>query len=334
MTFSRKRTVLLCATLAVVGALFSLEYYRAQVPKSGSPSDESAPTVEPPFRPKPATKNTVNETSAPSPKPLLPDLQLPLSSQLEDLIALAEAGDTRATCRLAISATRCKEQLRHQRLGRDFARELESGKSPNEAMLISLAAANEEDMELGKGFCAGVQMRDLPSPGDLVEQRLHSLSPSQKTVLALMQSNGELRRLNATRSFTESALYVLPQYQADYTQEFLNAGYAAREPLALEGLILLHAPGALLAPQSVGLWLPDPKRFLHYVFVMQAVYGESSVGEKVQRLAQAAAYSISASDLQQARSSASRDAQRWLSSMSHRSSAPSEPKASSLEVCD
>jgi hypothetical protein len=312
----RKHLFWLCIAIAIASTLFIF----------GTPGT-TTPVREPAAAPGPALPAAAGKIDAgvdpheraapamadhPATTPL-PDHRFPLMTQLDKLSALSEAGDTRATCRLVLGAARCREQLRMNRLSNEVARQLDAGNAANDALLIALAAANEEDMAAGEGFCAGVRADLLPRPDELVRQRLRSFSPAQKTVLALMQSNGELRRLDAPASFTESALYVLPQFLADHTHAFLLAGYAAREPLALEGLILLHAPGSLLSPQSVGMWLPDPARFLHHVLVMQTVYGEHSVGDRVRRLAHATIHSMPAPDLARIRSTAALEALRWQS---------------------
>lgn len=59
-----------------------------------------------------------------------------------------------------------------------------------------------------------------------------------------------LHHLSAPPGLGVELRQMLPQFLADHSIQFLLEGYEARDPLALEGLILLHAPAIILASDA------------------------------------------------------------------------------------
>lgn len=215
--------------------------------------------------------------------PPLPPTDAPLSDQLPLLIERAHAGDTVAACRLIIATTRCKELVRHRNLTQRAMRALERSEGKRDRLLVDLIASTAE--QGADGQCEGVEASTLPAQQEVFDRAAASMTPRQKTVLALMRSDGTIRRLNrSSEYFTESALYAVPQFLADNTHSFLLEGYQARDPLALEGLLMLHAPGTALSPTGAGVWLPNPKKYLQYALVFRELFGAQALTAEAEML--------------------------------------------------
>jgi hypothetical protein len=138
------------------------------------------------------------------------------------------------------------------------------------------------------------------------------MSVRQRTLIALLRSDGQIRRLyQAEQGFSESASYVYPQFLADHALDFLQDGFRARDPLALEGLVLLHAPSNSLSPQGVGPTLPNPRLFLRYAWLMQRLFGEDVLGERAKRTVAYAAASLDPDQLQSIRNGVEHDLTLW-----------------------
>lgn len=244
--------------------------------------------------------------------PSLPEATAPLAEQLPVLIDLAERGHPVAACRLAISKTLCTTEINRREFASRVRRSLISGRNNNEEAFIDSAAEHEEFFSEIDGFCDGVDPDGLPSVDQVLRASVAALSPRQKTLLAMMRSDGKIRRLRPGRPISELDHYLLPQLIADHGYDFLLAGYAAKDPLALEGLILVHAPGMAIPPQGVSIRLPNPRLFLRYALVYARLHGVDALGQRAIRLVKAAQATLSPAEWQQLREDVDAEARRWI----------------------
>lgn len=243
--------------------------------------------------------------------PELPDASAPLSQQLPALLIRANAGDPGASCRLIVGINRCVELNRNRAFSERMIRSLELGESEKDELLIRLAARFEEAESQGGAFCSDVDVQELPRIDSLLRNSIQSMSPEQKTVIALMRSDGRLRRLQRTSSFSESSLYVFPQLLADHAYEFLLAGFSARVPLALEGLVVTHAPGGAMMTQGVHVALPNPRLFHRYALLMERLYGSETLGREGGHLLEAVTATLSPRDLSENALWVDNEYRRW-----------------------
>ncbi len=317
---SSKRTAKsILVVLLVLGAgffVFHSTFYdpRKQEPKEsvGNPEENTLSTI--PITLEPRTQSSSNSAALPTGThlpllPALPPLDAPLFSQLDALKERAEAGEPIASCRLIIAATRCRELIRHQRVTAQMRRSLERGRTGNERILVDVIASTE--LQGTAGFCDNLDVDQLPTAESLFARAVSSMTPRQKTVLALMRSDGRIRRINQDMHFTESALYVIPQYLAENTRSLLLDGFSARDPLALEGLVLLHAPGTAMGPQGASVWLPNPREFYRYGRLMQDLFGADSLGARGTRLLESTRATLGPSEISMAEEFVHFEHSRW-----------------------
>lgn len=244
--------------------------------------------------------------SPPAPRLPLPPADAPLIEQIEALDQLARAGDPAASCRLIIASNRCGETLRNARFTAQARAAIE--KRPTD-LVIDMVATSE--LQSSDDFCAGIKADDLPDLQSTFARALPFLTPRQKTLLALMRPDGRIRRIQFESRFSESGLYVLPQFLADNTRTLLMDGYAAMDPLALEGLVLLHAPGTSLAPRGAGVWLPNPREFYRFARLMQELFGPESVTRNGELPLRSVNQTLSPSEIAQLEGYVMTQSSRW-----------------------
>lgn len=337
---NRKRFVvyksLAFAVLAalLVGTGMWLQWRMARPDDSRGAGDSAVPAspserheIEKPAEPASTPPLPVAETPRAT-LPPLPDHALPLAAQLPVLLQRAEAGDPVSSCRLIIGINRCREQRRNRLFTEKMIRDLQAKSRKNEDALIDLAARMQERGEGPGQFCAEADTQSLPTPEALLERAKDRLSPRQKTVMVLMRSDGSLRRLRGNTSFTESGYYVVPQFIADNSLPFLMQGYAAKDPLALEGLVLMHAPASAIFPSSVAVWLPNPKLFLHYSMLMHELLGPESLGRTGIELAQVVASSEPVEEIHRLREIVRVEAEQWRRAGAMQKPVPDPSKSS------
>ena len=206
--------------------------------------------------------------------PDLPPGNIPLRDQIPALLARAEARDPIAVCRLVLDLNRCTEERRKIEFNARMIRSLEAGESPHDEMMIATVARTQERLTAAGTYCEGVDTSSLPAPASFLEQGV-ILSPHQKAILALMRPDGRIQRLRGEPSYSESALYVYPQFLADNAYRFLQDGFQSAEPLALEGLILVHSPSGAVSQKGVAWSLPDPRRFVTYLELLRRLQGDA-----------------------------------------------------------
>lgn len=149
--------------------------------------------------------------------------------------------------------------------------------------------ADAEEATTRQHRCEGVALDRLPSFDASLRRALHNLTPRQKVLIALARQDGTLRRI--PHEIPEGVIrggdtsYVFPQVLADNLVGFLHAGLAAADPLALEGLILLHAPNIIPGEAAEhGMRLPDPLKFSVYANLMARLFGPAAIGPQVEHL--------------------------------------------------
>ncbi|MCC6505806.1 MAG: hypothetical protein IT475_10190 [Aquimonas sp.] len=210
---------------------------------------------------------------------LLPPVDVPLSMQLNSLVAEAEKGNSVASCRLILAVGKCKEASRHAAFSKKVQELLATRRVTAEEAAIEFVAMSEEQLETSSGFCAGLGGRDMPDTTYYFKRTFLNFTPRQLTLLAMSTSGGDIRRLIRPRSYSESGTYLIPQFIAENIEEFLMSGYRAKDPLALEGMILLHAPSNSLKPIGVTVWLPNPEKYFYYASLYGEIFGYEALGE-------------------------------------------------------
>jgi hypothetical protein len=128
----------------------------------------------------------------------------------------------------------------------------------------------------------------------------------------MMLSDGQLRRLQVRYSSTQAGEYLLPQFIADNTQEFLQAGFAAKEPLALEGLIMLHSPSSIIPVQGVMVRLPEQRRFLAFALLYRRLFGAAALSRPANLVLDSVIKSTDVAQLDRLNAEVEAEAQRWV----------------------
>jgi len=237
-----------------------------------------------------------------------------LLMQLNALKKLSESGNGTATCRLVRMSNRCVDYITNANFGKSVYDALASNQeTPSDDFLIGFIARQEWRNKASSGFCAGLSLSDLPETSRVLEQQVHQLSLRQKVVLVLTQSDGSLRRIQRSGSWSQSGAYLVPQYMADNTEIFLQQGFRAKDPLALEGLVLLYSPSSAFRPQSPSVWLPNPRKFLFYSIVLAEVAGMEFAGSTVAQLMAQTSLLLGPAEVDRTRREASLEAATWRS---------------------
>lgn len=215
--------------------------------------------------------------------PVLPAADLPLTQQLPVLIDEAMRGNPVAACRLALDSAYCSSQQRSLAFSRQMEASLSRSPAASDDLMVGAIARNEERAANAEGYCEGVDSATLPDPDAYLAAAANAMTARQKVLLAMSRQDGTLVRMpretGSIVSAGRNSEYLVPQFLADNDLAFLQGGMAAADPLALEGMILLHAPsflpGSLFGLREV---LPDPYRFAFHALLMQRLSGDESVG--------------------------------------------------------
>lgn len=218
--------------------------------------------------------------------PPLPLPELPLSEQIQALSIRAMAGDPESACRLTIDLSRCAHYGRAKKFSDRIERSLSAQQGQlDPIMLERLAISRERESKL-ESYCAGITP-DLSNKIDkLPRLAIDRLSARQKTVLALIQPDGNIRRLRPDMNVgsSEPADYYYPQILADNAVAFLEFGFEQRDPLALEGLVMLYAPKFGIAPPGVRVSLPNPRLYVKFSTLYERLYGPNALGSSATKL--------------------------------------------------
>jgi hypothetical protein len=249
----------------------------------------------------------------------LPSADQPFADQYAALLEAHRAGNTVASCRLTVGVTECSQFQRSlvftRGIERNVRRRIEEGAAEvADEALISAVANSLEFLESRAATCGAGSVGAGPSASEIIEFAAPRLSASQKTVLAMLRADGQLRRLNPpNRSYSQSQQYVYPQYLADRALEFLQTGFRAGHPLALEGLAMVHAPGTGIPFQGMGPSLPNPRLYARYALLLQELYGPEVLGAFAQQLIELSLASLPPNEVQQVHQWVASERMRWQS---------------------
>jgi hypothetical protein len=185
------------------------------------------------------------------------------------------------------------------------------GRAGTDSLAVEALARMQESLVSDQQFCDAFSGADEVDTETLLAQAKPVLSPRQKTVLAMMLSDGQVRRLQVRLSSTQAGEYLLPQFIADNTSEFLQAGFSAKEPLALEGLIMLHSPSSIIPVQGVMVRLPDQRRFLAFASLYRRLFGAEALSRPANLVLDTVIKSIDPAQLDRLHAEVEAEARRW-----------------------
>jgi hypothetical protein len=243
----------------------------------------------------------------------LPAPEVPFREQLPQLQQRASIGDPVAACRLALGVNRCAGYLGRKRFVEQAFGSLDRmSAAGNTEFAVEALARAQESVRIAERFCSGVDVAGLPDADPGLNAALASLSPHQKTMLAMMLADGQIRRIQTRPWSSQAADYIVPQFIADNTVRFLHDGFAARQPLAIEGLILLHSPSSMVAAQGVMTRQPDRRKFAAYALLYRRLYGPQAMGPRVNQILDAVLATMPPGDVDVLRSDVEREAQQWV----------------------
>lgn len=253
----------------------------------------------------------------------LPDDALPLAQQLEALIERALAGDPIASCRLVLEHARCQHEQRASRFAATMERSLigAAEQASDELMIGALVQAQANAAE-SNPHCAGAQLDRIPDRDSMLRAVAARLSARQRVVLAMTAEDGSLVRLlqGGRRSGSSSSEHVVSQFLVDHDLQFLQAGIQAGDPLALEGMMLLHLPNRMVRDRyPLRQHHPDPYRYAGYGLLMRELFGPAVLapasadmpGRLPDELLDAALLRLTPDQLTQLHASVRREAARW-----------------------
>jgi hypothetical protein len=124
---------------------------------------------------------------------------------------------------------------------------------------------------------------------------------------------------------------------SDHTLDFLYTGIVAADPLALEGIILLHAPSQIpgLFPENAIISLPDSYKFAAYAVLMARLFGQQAIGPQVSELLERVMANFSPQQTSQLMSFVDREEKRWRAqSLKFRTRELPERMERAASLCD
>lgn len=290
-----------------------------------------------------ATPAVPAPTALPDTLPPLPPVDAPLAESMTDLLARAHAGDATAACHLKVAAERCRSLQQSTAMAQAMESSLVDGSFDGGEMVgVRMIASMEVEGDSSDALCAGVDPDALPGGSDLLERTLANLSPRQKTLMALLRSDGTLARMSrqlggGVGGFGVDASDLVSQFLADHDMAFLQAGFDAGDPLALEGLLLVHAPGGMLGGGPFNMTRqsrPDPYRFARYALLGQELLGAEWLGERATPVLDQVLAAMPPEDRTRLDAQVAADTARWQSAeQAHGPRVPPEPNADALDLC-
>jgi hypothetical protein len=247
----------------------------------------------------------------------MPDASLPLYERLPVLEALAREGNGEAACRYTIEMYGCASEARRRRFHELMQESLvRPGSERRESLFVDLIAGDQERNASPESNCAGIAEAQLADPSRYLPFAVANLTARQKTMLAMMRPDGRIERFPRTpRDVVPMELdtyFVTPQYLADNAYRFLESGIAARDPMALEGMLLTHCPSWIPGViRGARLAAPDPRRFLYFSTVMTEVFGEPALGEFGAEIRDQVMATLEPADVERVLAEARRESARW-----------------------
>ena len=263
-------------------------------------------------------------------RPELPPVGVPLAHSLDALRARADLGDPVANCRLALETSLCMNRPTHTPDLEGLAAihpEMESG-------VVSTLTAIGADAAALAIHCEGVGPLEINA-----RERLRAAAESGdvrvRVTYALFQS-GQLVRLHVPPGIHDSGAPVpVTQHYADHAVRYLEEGLQQHDVLALEGLIILHAPASLQRPVALPLKQPDPHRFLLLLGVYQALFPGIGLPHDLQQISAALFLDMSAEERDRVESETATAATSWHARARLEQPAAGRPSPSDVDrFCD
>ncbi len=307
---------------------------------------ESNPLVTPPAAPAviEAVAEKFEHTPAVVPLPVpvpvpqnlppLPPSDRPFAEQFDALVALAEAGEPVASCRLALDSLYCQEHELSQSFNKQMSGAAGSlAKTMGNELAATLVMGAEDSVSSGAGFCAGFSSKSVPDVNALLNRALPRLSVRQKLLLALARPDGSvvqiMREPPRNPTIGGGSLRIYSQFLADHAMDFLHEGIVAADPMALEAMILVHAPGRVPDAGSVVFpWLPDPYKFAGYALLQQQLSGSASLGPFVGATLEKVRAELSIDQWQTLQRAVNAEEKRWQAFQDRGRSARPDPTTS------
>jgi len=249
--------------------------------------------------------------------PPLPAADKPFAAQLSSLVQLAKAGEPTAACRLALDSLYCKDYEQNS----SFMKQVNAGMGARtheigNDLAATLIINSEDSLATGSTYCAGLAEKQLPTLDEFLSLALPNLSTRQKILLVLARPNGAIVQIiKDPRTMATSGgdtRQVYSQFLADHALEFLQDGIASADPMALEGMILVHVPSRV-PDRGVDVFpsLPNPYKFAGYALLMQQLSGPASLGPFVSESLNTVLAGLTIEQLQTLQRAVDVEAKRW-----------------------
>lgn len=269
-----------------------------------------------------ATANQLANSTVLLPSVQMPEATLPLAEQLGALIQLAQAGDPEAACRLFIGTRRCRMVTQRLRRAEQMQQHLEQGQTSRiseDMAVLSIANALEQTRALA-AWCDGVDPAQHPNANALAERAFDNMTSAQKVLLVMSRQDGSIARMprhfGSSGSLGGTTGFIYPQFLSDHGYSILEEGIRQANPLALEGMIMLHSPswipGSEEAPR---ISMPDRQRFVQYGLLMTYVFGEDDLGPIMSDTIARSLASMDPDKRAEAERWAEYEAERWRAQM-------------------
>jgi hypothetical protein len=259
--------------------------------------------------------------------------EAPLLMRIPALRHRAEAGDARAACRLALELSACRAAAKRDDLSMTMeyvaATSEHAGRDPR--VIDSIAEVREAAADAAPD-CAGLETEGETDVVALLQAAAATGNARHRVIAALTQPDGSLLRLPRgpvhPLPMDPWVLTLASQFYADHALRYLDEGLRQRDPLALEGLILVHAPDVLVpsASTDAAFRLPNPRRFATLALLAEQVYGTDMLGSQTAQLLQRTLETFPEPE----RSRIEAEARRWARGW--RASAASAPPPEAIDA--
>jgi hypothetical protein len=235
------------------------------------------------------------------------------TTAFEALLDKTLEGDPVAGCRLLIAARQC-EVFRQRAQREPQLVDRMAAQGVNEFWIEGIASVQEQAK-----FCEGWPGAEQVSADARVRARLLGLPIRARVIIAMTLADGRIMRLRSDQPENAvgragSGEEILPQFTADFGEQFLREGIQQADALALEGMIILHAPALSLQSNFNGRFFarPDPWQFAAYVRTWEGLFGPDSLhGTGVPELLQRVEAEMSPAQLRTLHQQVEVEVRRW-----------------------